>query len=116
MSFKDQIINDAVKTFLNGDEFAEFVLYTPSGGSEKVVRAVVDRKRLSPAVEDSGRALLGGIEAVIARHADFGIEIVTTGPDADTVVVTDPNGKGERYFVADILGFDEGMWHLLLQK
>lgn len=117
MTFKDQIKNDAVNCILNGNEFAEDILYTPSGGQARVIKAIVDRKRLSPVSEDSSRALVDSIEIMIARDPVYGIAEITKGMDADEVVLSETiGGVGVNFFVADILSQDEGMWHLLLQK
>lgn len=117
MSFKDQVKNDAVNCFLNGNEFAEDVLYTPAGGDARIIKAIVDRKRLSPVGEDSNRALVDSIEIMIARDPVYGIAEITKGMSADEVVLPETiGGAGVNFFVADILGQDEGMWHLLLQK
>lgn len=117
MSLKDQIKNDAVNCFLNGNEFAEDILYAPAGGQARVIKAIVERKRLSPVSEDSSRALVDSIEIMISRDQVYGIAEITKGMDADEVVLSEAiGGSGVNYFVADILGQDEGMWHLLLQK
>ena len=117
MSFKDQIKNDAVNCFLNGNEFAEDVLYTPAGGEARVIKAIVERRRLAPAGEDSNRLLVDSVEIIIARDPVYGIADITKGLSADEVVLAEViGGPGVHFFVADILGQDEAMWHLLLQK
>jgi hypothetical protein len=117
MSFKDQIKNDAVNCFLNGNEFAEDVFYTPQGGTERVIKAIVERRRLTPAGEDSNRVLVDSVEIMIARDAVYGVAVITKGMNADEVVLPEViGGPGVHFFVADILGQDDGMWHLLLQK
>ena len=117
MSFKDQMAADAANCFLNGDEFAETVIYTPAGGQAKSIKAIVERRRILPANEDSNRVLVGTLEMMIARDPVLGILSVNKGQNPDQVLVPEVvGGVAVTYFVADILAMDEGMWHLLLQK
>jgi hypothetical protein len=115
MSFKDELNNDAVNVFLNSNEGAEEISYTPYGGSPKIIKAIVNRQRLSPAGEDTGRALLNQVEIMIANKVDGGVMSINKG--GDTVSLPERvGGIAIDWNVADILGQDEGMWHLLLQK
>ncbi|GEM_PF-928197 len=117
MTFKDQLSTDVVNCFLNSNEFAEEVRYTPAGGSQRVIKAIVERRRVTPAGEDSGRVLVDTIEIYIVRHDTLGVTVVTTGVRPDQVVLPEMiGGTGVTFFVADILSQDDGIWHLLLQK
>lgn len=117
MTFKDQLSTDAVDCFLRDNEFAEDVEYTPSGGAKRVIKAIVERRRLIPAGEDSQRVLTDTIEIFIARHDTLGVMAVTTGVKPDQVMLPEVIGGADvTFFVADILSQDDGIWHLLLQK
>ena len=115
MSFKTQVKQDAAKGFLNANEFAESVVYTPKAGVPKTITSVVNRKRLDPASEDIGRVLINQCEIFIANDAAAGIASISKGGD----IVSFPEnigGSAINWIVADILGQDEGIWHLLVQK
>ena len=115
MSFKTQIAQDAAKSFLNANEFAESVIYTPKAGVAKSITAVVNRKRLDPASEDIGRVLINQCEIFIANDPAAGVASISKGGD----IVSFPEniaGSAISWIVADILGQDEGIWHLLVQK
>ena len=117
MAFKDQLAVDAANCVLNGNEFAESVVYTPYGGQARTIKAIVERRRLMPSNQDANRLLTGTVEIHIARDAALGVYSVNKGANADQVVLPEViGGVAVTYFVADILAMDEGMWHLLLQK
>jgi hypothetical protein len=112
---KDQLAVDMVNLFLNENEFAEYIVYTPKGGVEKTIKAIVDRQRINPAGEDTGRSLQGQIEITIANNETYGISTIIKGGDK----VTLPEKIGGDlidYLVIDILAQDDGMWRLLCQK
>jgi hypothetical protein len=115
MSFKEQINNDAVLTFLNTGECAENIAYTPKNGAAKIIPALIIRNRLDPAGEDTGRVLLNQAEIMIANDAENGMISINKGGDK----VSFPERVGDTdidWSVIDILDQDEGMWKLLVQK
>lgn len=115
MSFKDQMAADVVNKILDSDENAEMVRYTPFGAAERFINAIVDRRRVSPSLEDGGRTLKDDMEISISRHETLGISMVTKGQDK--VVLSDVIGGPDVTFVViDILEQDEAMWTLLLRK
>ncbi len=115
MSFKDQLNDDVISVFLNSNEMAEQITYTPYNGSPKFIKAIVNRQRLNPAGEDTGRLLQNQAEIMIANKVDGGVISVNKGGDK----VTFPERVGAAdvdWIVIDILNQDEGMFHLLCQK
>ncbi|MCX5712123.1 MAG: hypothetical protein NTY47_03495 [Candidatus Omnitrophica bacterium] len=114
-SFKDQLSVDAVNAFLNDDEFAEEIDYTPKGGTVKMIKAIVNRQRVQPSGEDSGRTLSTQFEILIANDVTYGVASINKA--GDTVVLAEREG-GElvTFRVVDILSQDAGMFHLLIQK
>jgi len=115
MSLKNDLTKDVINTFLNTDEFAEDIVYTPKGESAKPIRAIVNRKRLDPSLEDSGRVLAGQAEIFVANDAVHGVLLVSKGQDK----VSLPEVIGAPaidWVVIDIIDHDEGMFHLLIQK
>jgi hypothetical protein len=115
MSFKDQMAKDMAVTVLNTNEFAEVITYTPYGGTAKQIAAQVERRRISPASEDSGRTLIGQVEIYIANNESRGVTAVNKG--RDTVIFPETLGGPDiEFVVVDILEQDQGMWHLLLRK
>ncbi len=115
MSFKDNLKRDALNSFLNTDEFAEDITYTPKGSSQRTIKAIVNRKRLNPASEDTGRILQNTIEIFIANDQTYGLTAINKGGDK-AILPEVIGGVDANYVVIDILGEDDGMWHLLLQK
>lgn len=115
MSFKDQFSTDANNCFLNTEEFAEEITYTPKGGNAKAIKAIVNRKRIDPAYEDAGRVLLNQCEIFIANDETVGVATINKG--GDLVLLPEViGGPLVNWVVADIVGQDEGIWQLLLQK
>ncbi len=114
MSLKTQMSQDA-GIFLNPGEFAEAVVYTPKNGTAKTIQAVIDRKRLNPAGEDVGRVLVNQTEIYVANNGSAGVLSVNKGGD----IVSFPENIGGAsidWAVIDIIGQDECLWHLLVQK
>lgn len=112
---KDQLAVDMVNVFLNENEFAEWIAYTPAGGIEKTIKAIVDRNRLEPAGEDTGRLLKDQATITIANNETYGVITIKKGEDKVTLLDR-IGGELVDYLVMDILSQDEGMWELLLQK
>ena len=81
MALKQGLSQDIINCFLNTDEFAEDIVYTPKGESAKSIRAIVNRKRLDPSSEDSGRVLAGQAEIFVANDTAHGISLVSKGQD-----------------------------------
>lgn len=115
MSFKDNLKKDALNCFLIADEFAEAIQYTPKSGSPKTIKAVINRKRLTPGGEESGRTLQNQIEIFIANDSTYGIDSINKGGD-EVFFPEVLGGADVNFVVVDILGEDQGMWHLLVQK
>jgi len=115
MTFKTQLATDAALIFLSGDEFAEVISYVQKGVAAKSIKAIVERKRISPASEDSGRTLIDQVEIIIANDATYGVASINKG--GDTVSLPERiGGTSITWSVADILNQDSGTWHLLLTK
>jgi len=110
MSFKDQLSQDAVKSFLNTDEFAEEVIYTPSAGDPKVIKAVVVRESLEPSRENMARSLRNTARLYIANDEEAGV----TGIDKkdDRITLNDIDGDERVARINEILHSDEGIWEL----
>jgi uncharacterized phosphosugar-binding protein len=115
MTFKSQLAQDAIKAFLDGAAFAEDITYTPKVGVPKIIKAVIIRKRIDPANEDSGRVLLNQAEVFLANDAVSGVTSINKGGDVVSFAET-IGGAAITWVVADILEHDEGIWHLLAQK
>ncbi len=112
---KDQLAVDTINTFLNENEFAEWIVYTPKSGTEKTIKAIVDRPRAQPAGEDTGRILLNEYSIMIANNETYGA--ITINKGGDMVTLLDRiGGTLVDFRVVDILSQDEGMFHLLIQK
>ncbi len=115
MTFKSQLAQDAIKAFLDGAVFAEDITYTPKGSAPKLIKAVIIRKRLDPAYEDTGRTLINQGEIFIVNDATAGVTSINKGQDTVSFAET-IGGAAINWVVADILDHDEGLWHLLVQK
>ena len=106
---------DFKNTFLNSDEFAEEILYVPVTGASRTINAIVDRRRVTPAGEDTGRILLGQVEIIISTDATEGVATIQKGIDKFSLPEV-LGGISINWGIADILVHDEAMWHILLQK
>ncbi len=115
MSFKDNLRRDALNSFLNTNEFAESIQYTPKGGTPKTIKAVINRKRLTPGGEESGRVLQDQVEILIANDPVYGVSVINKGGD-EVLFPEVLGGIDVNFVVIDVLGEDQGMWHLLVQK
>lgn len=115
MTLKSKMQDDAKAAFLNGDEFAESVVYTPNGGSPKTINAVVVRKQLEADEQDQGHVLENQCEVYVANHAVSGVTSVQKGKDVLSFP-EQPGGVSIGWFVVDVIEKDDGMWHLLVQK
>ena len=112
MSFKDQLPQDAVNTFLNEDEFAEEITYTPSGGAPKVIKAVIVREGLEPSSENVSRSLRNQAEIYIANDETNGIAAVNK--TEDRITLKDSEGFDREARINDVISRDEGMWFILV--
>lgn len=112
MRLKDQMALDAKAVFLNSGEFAEEITYTPAGGTAKLIRAVIVRKELSPSDEVNGRSLKNQVEVYISTDPLEGISFINRRDDR--ITLSDVEGISKEARINDILGKDEGLWHLLI--
>jgi len=115
MALKQGLSQDIINCFLNTDEFAEEIAYTPKGGSPKTIKALVNRRRIEPATEDSSRTLYKEVEIIIANDPVYGVASVNKGQDEVSLPEV-MGGPVISWVVVDILSQDEGAWQLLLQK
>lgn len=115
MTLKSQLPEDARRAFLNNDEFGELVTYTPNGGSPKIIKAIVVRERLQADGPDQGRVLNRQAEIYVANHAADGVTSVDKGNDTVSFPVF-VEGSDVSWKVVEILGKDEGMWHLAVMR
>lgn len=115
MTFKTQLAQDAINCILNTNEFAESITYTPKNGSPKSIKALVVRNRLDTTGQDQGRTLHNQAEIYIVNDATNGVTSIDKGDD--TVSLPEIiGGSAISWVVIEILGMDEGLWHLLIEK
>lgn len=115
MALKQGLSQDIINCFLNTDEFAEAITYTPKGGSAKEIKAIVNRRRVEPANEDSNRSLYKEVEIIIANDPTHGVSSINKGQDEVSLPEV-IGGPAISWVVVDILNQDDGAWQLLLQK
>ena len=115
MSLKQGLSQDIINCFLNTDEHAETITYTPKGSTAKEIKAIVNRRRVEPAAEDSSRSLYREVEIIIANDSVHGVTSVNKGQDEVSLPEV-IGGPAISWVVVDILTQDEGAWQLLLQK
>ncbi|MEI8350091.1 MAG: hypothetical protein WCI77_08045 [Candidatus Omnitrophota bacterium] len=114
-TFKEILDNDVKNVFLNTNEFAESITFTPYGGTAKSIKAIVQRSRLDPASEDTGRSLLNQAEIFIANDSVEGVTSINKGQDKVSLPAT-IGGSSSNWLVVDIIDHDSAIWHLLIQK
>lgn len=112
MTLKTQLSIDTVKIYLNSDEFAESITYTPEGGGPKSIKAVIVRERLDPGSENVSRSLRNQAEVYIANDETAGITSIDKKDDR--VTLNDIEGNPKEARINEILHKDEGIWHLLV--
>ncbi len=110
MAFSDTLTNDATDVFLK--EFAEDVVYTPSGGTPRTIKAVVRRQPFTQLAE------MTGIERPIfvvwvANNGTTGILSQSLETSADTLTFSIlEGGTPEALKIQRILHQDDGMMAL----
>ena len=115
MTLKDQMPLDAANCMLNTNEFAEAVIYKPSGGAPKTINALVVRRQIEADEQDQGHVLENQCEVYVANHASSGVTSVQKGKD----ILSFPEqlgGISTDWFVVDVVYKDDGMWRLLVQR
>lgn len=83
MSFQSVMQNDFRTIMLDTDEFAETVVYTPSGGSPVSIAASIDRERALPGMNLTGGRPSGmkTRRVIILNQATYGVTSVKEGFD-----------------------------------
>lgn len=114
MTLKTRITSDYA-VFLNSDEFAESISYTPTGESAKSIKAVVVRENVNPDTQTQGRVMQRECELYIATDSTAGVETVTKGADTASFPVH-YGGSNVTWQVADVIGKDDGIWHLRMTR
>lgn len=114
-TFKQMMQRDAMRSFLNTNEFAETIDYTAKGADAKEINAMVIRQRLDSTNQGSGRIAAGQAEIYIANDATYGVSSISKGFDKVSFAEV-LGGLDIDWIVVDILQMDEAMWHLLVQK
>ena len=110
MGFKDQMKSDTAGVFLNGNEFAEQIMY-----NDKSIDALVIRKRIEPSGQNHLRSPRKQCEVYIANDPESGIVSVDIGND--TVRLPEYTGQSASdWVVEDIISCDETIWHILVGK
>lgn len=116
MTLKTQMPTDAINVFLNSDECAESISYTPNGGSAKTIKAVINRERLNQQGQDQGRTVTKECEIQIANDATYGVTSVSKGNDTVSFPVYNEGGTNVTWRVIEVISKDEGMWHLRVAR
>lgn len=115
MSFKDKVKTDVTEIFLNTNELAETIQYTPYGQSAKSIKALVDRGNVAGDPQFQNKIGRNQCKIAISIDATEGVASVDKGRDAASF----PDilgGSAVDWAVVDILGRDDGMWLLKLQR
>jgi len=112
MSFKDMMKNDLKDVVLNTDEFAQAVVYTPSGGTARTINVVLTFKPLEPIDEDFGRALHHTAEMDALNDATDGIDEVSVS--GDRITLTDDTGTSRTARILRVISSDDASKKLLI--
>lgn len=112
----DAILNDATFAFIDPDVFGESVVYTPDGGSDRTINAVVDRSPPRPLPEQPRGNPSRMIEVWVANDSTRGIAASELKLKDDTITVSDRLGKSATaHRIVQLIEADEGMLRLKLQ-
>ncbi len=107
-AFTDALKADADAIFLNTDEFAESITYTPAGGSPVTINALITKNQLA---RDGAtpRQLATEISVQLSR-ADVPVKPVLGGAKVQI------SGIAQALFVCGIVDeSDPAMWHVLVK-
>ena len=85
MTLKNQMATDATSVFLNLDEFAEEITYSPDGGDAKTISAIVQREEIDREAQHDGTQIIHRATAHIATDATAGV----ASPSLDDTVTLD---------------------------
>ena len=85
--FRDQLDADMEDVFLNVDEFAEMITWTPKGGEAATITALVRRSRLSTRPTDGSVALSWPVTITVRR-----LDVEPFNRNGDTVSVSEVYG------------------------
>lgn len=97
MTFKTRVASDVKDVFLNADEFAETITYTPHGGAAQTINAIVIR---DPAEPDEGG--LGGQEYSLYADVTIATEDVASAGTDD--VLAFPKAAGGSNVNWNVIG------------
>src|SRR5574343_292898 len=109
MTLASQIVTDANDVFLDTDDFAESITYTPSGGAAVTVSAIVNRNPLQTRGTDNNARLEFEIEIEVAVESVAAVIL-----NGDTVALKKREGDtaDTTFKVSHIVQQDSGMWRL----
>lgn len=113
MTLKSQMDDDMINTFLNSNEHAEAISYTPYGGVAKSINAIVLRRRLDGIGPDRGMTMAKTCEIYIANNATSGVASVDKGRDKVSFAAL-VGGTARTWTVLEVMDSDDGAWHLLV--
>ncbi len=113
MTFKSQLKEDVLKCFLNINEFAENITYTPAGGQARIIKALVNRGTISPSKEDSLRTLQNQAEIFVLNDETAGISSINKKDDK--IILADFEGDSKECRIVEVLDKDDALWHLLVE-
>jgi len=111
MSFKSSLNSLGLQVFLNADEFAEEISYTPDGESAKTIKAIIEREQLESSPQDRHVMVRQQARIRISKDSTYGVSVVTKGADKLSFPVV-LGQEAVDWVVDDIIDSRTGMWHL----
>ena len=115
MTFKEQVEADVAAVFLNEDEFAESITYTPTGGVARTILAIVDRQDETIEYRDGGQVRVRVREIHVADHATTGIDYDSLALQTDTVTITDDSAS-ELWPILEVVDRELGMFGVRVER
>lgn len=115
MTFKSKVQTDSFHVFLNTNEFAETIQYTPYGQSAKSIKALITRGRVDAEGQAQNRYPHNRCEIHISIDDTYGVASVDKGRDKASFPER-LGGTSVDWAIIDIVGKDDGMWHLVCQR
>lgn len=114
MGLLDTSMSDDATYFIDTDEFAEAVTYTPLGGTAKSINAIVVRDEPAQLGETAARSLAADLTIAIRNDATAGVTSVNTG--GDRVTVARRYGETAKSLqVYEVISSDAAIWRLRLR-
>lgn len=110
MTLAADMVTDAI-AMCDPAELGESLAYTPSGGAEKTIRAIVERSGLDPDPQIRG-VVTRRVTLHVPRHATYGVTSVKEGYDTVKVDIAPGDTSQVVHRIERVIGSSPGFFML----